>query len=180
MKLSFRYLHALMAVFLVAAVSPSYAFTNTIELSQQKIQDRVDAFFPLTVGDPIFSLRFSQPKVLLDAHNNKIGMHISIEIASNSKAIALGSGELHGRPVYKKEEGGFYLQHPQIRALQMDGLSVRDIRFSLIMDIALASILTEIPIYKLNDNKLRERFAKKRLQSIRVEDGVFLMEFNFD
>jgi len=171
----------LLSFALLGSAQYVFAFSNTIALSKADIQQKIEQFFPVAMGDPIFKLRFSQPHALLGENRNTLGIHITIDATSNGQAVAQGSGRLIGTPFYNKEQATFYLRDPQIQRLEIEGVSPnQDMQFQLLLDVALSTILTEIPIYTLNDKNLRERFAKKRLLAVRVEKQEMLLEFSLD
>ncbi|MDH5216408.1 MAG: DUF1439 domain-containing protein, partial [Gammaproteobacteria bacterium] len=58
--------------------------------------------------------------------------------------------------------------------------STQELQLKLLINLALANVLTDIPIYTLDESKLREKIAKKRLKSAKVVAGKLELEFSLD
>ena len=168
----------LLIALLLCFISPlSLAFSYTMEITEQQLQERVSASMPLTRQEAFISITISNPVIDLIKTSNKIGIQASI------KAIALGTIEgtgqtsIAGSLSYNAKEAAFYMKDIEIIDLHIDQIAPQHIpSIKLSVQKMLNEVLKTQPIYKLNDKKFEEELAKSMLQSIEVKQGKLFLK----
>jgi hypothetical protein len=171
----------LFIVGLFLPICNGFAFTSTITLSESQIQQRVIKAFPINFGNSELSIEFYRPKVILSKDRNQIILRSHAKIAANDEILERSIISFGGKPYYLAGKGEFRLRDLWLRSFETQSLTPQEeIQLTLLVNMALTSVLLDIPIYTLNDNDLREKIARKRLKSAKVVDGALELEFSLD
>lgn len=179
MKLNKTFVLLIIVAFL--PISSALAFTNTITLEQEQIQQRVNKAFPVNFGNQELSIEFYHPKLKLSNDKNQILLTTHAKIVSYDELLEHSTISFGGKPYYYSQNGEFRLRDLWLQAFKAKGLDpAQELQITLLVNLALSSVLVDIPIYTLNDENLRERIAKKRLRSAKVVDGKLELEFSLD
>jgi hypothetical protein len=143
-------------------------YQTDVKVSRDKIQDLLEKKFPIEKDAVLAKLSLHSPKVYFQG-GNAIGMRLQYTAGLLGKQ-AVGEVAFHGPPVYKPEEGAFYLS-----ALTIDEFTINDdslshkeklrARVSSVLD----AVIPHVPLYRLRQQDFKHKLAKLLLKSVRVE-----------
>lgn len=164
----------LLVLFLVSPFVMAYSYT--MEISEQAIQNKISAMMPMERKFLIFSVIISDPKVSLIKDNNKIGVLTNISVITPDGGRNDGRISFTGTLSYNSEQGAFYFYNPVIETLEIDRLPevyAADVR--KITQLAVTNALATYPVYKLQADDLRQKYIKSVLESVIVDGGKLLV-----
>jgi len=172
---------AVVAALLLAGCS------NTIRVSQQEIQQQIDARLPLgtPAGSPI-ALNLQSLQCDLLAANEPVGNNSVNNNALNNNNVALqaqvhfsllgllqfdSQAGLQGRLVYNPDRAAFFIEQPQLTSLDLGQLPVQDKqKLQANLQQLISSMLAVTPVYTLRDNR-----AKDHIDRVEIQDNVMLV-----
>ena len=169
-------LRSVMLIILLSASPFAMAYTYTLEITEQELQNQVAAMMPMERKLFVISVIISDPKVTLIKASNKIGIFVNITVAAPDGAKGTGSVDFTGTLSYVASEAAFYFKNPVIEKLKINNLPeqyVPDIK--QITQLAFTQAMATYPVYTLRDDDLRQKYVKSVLESIAVNDGKLLV-----
>jgi len=144
-------------------------------ISEQQFIDKINEKCPLTKNYLIlFDITLRNPRIDLINGSNRInaGMNVDINftISSNKKIIS-GSVDFSGNLKYENENGEFFLQYLTIDKVEIDGIPEKYIeKTNAALKNALQFYYNKHPVYRLNDNDIKQVVAKALIKSITIND----------
>lgn len=170
----------LLAGFSALALHPACALDYTLELSQEQIQQAVQARMPVKVQQMFSTLTLSNPTVILQENSDRLGVETDLLFNIGGAATGKGRGLIDGNIVFVREKGEFHLTDPQIRSLKIDGVSPQlQEPIRQLADSAAKQALAAKPIYTLDDADLKQKLAKAVLKSVAVQGGKLALFLQF-
>lgn len=162
-----------LTIALLLSSSLSWGFSYTLEMTEQQIQQKIDALMPLKKKQLFFLITLTGAKVDLIEGKNEVSLFSQIQVDAPNNIRATGRAEIGGTLIYKAKEGAFYLHNAVVKTLEVDQLDK-----SLMPTVkqlaqgAISQSLSKHPVYQLNDEDLQQKLAKTTLKSIRVENEI--------
>ncbi|MCC6333504.1 MAG: DUF1439 domain-containing protein [Myxococcales bacterium] len=142
-----------------------------VTLTAAEIERELSRSFPVTREYSVLSVELSNPKVVLKPGSDRIGLKLD---ATAGVAIlkARGTVSVEGRLRYEAEPRLFYLDDPQVVALQLPGLPETQQQQVLdTINVAVRAALPTVPIHRLEQGN-----GKYFLRAVKVEDGRVIAE----
>ncbi|MBL4607223.1 MAG: DUF1439 domain-containing protein [Pseudomonadales bacterium] len=153
---------------------PSY----TIEFGPEVLQKRITGVFPIKVKKFIFVFKVFDPIVVIPPGTvDRIGVEVSLKVSIPGLLKAEGRGLIHGEIDYLGSTGEFFFFDPELKNFEVRGLpksyqeEVRGL-FESIMK----SALSDISIFKFDEDDRKQKIAKRMLKSVKVEDERLKIE----
>jgi hypothetical protein len=145
-----------------------------VKVSRDKIQNLLEKKFPIEKDAVVAKLSLHSPKVFFHG-GNQIGMRLRYDAGMFGKH-AVGEVAFHGPPVYKPEEGAFYLAGLTIDEFTIDddSLSHKEKlrgRVSSVLD----KVIPHVPLYRLRPQDFKHKLAKLLLKQVRVEGEELIL-----
>ena len=97
----------LLTTALLLISSLSWGFSYTLEISEQQIQQKIDALMPLERKKLFFLVTLSDAKVDLVGGKNEISLFTQVRLDAPNNISATGRAEISGTLIYKAKEGAF-------------------------------------------------------------------------
>ncbi len=168
----FRFFPSVIFILLLALSVNVHAISYTIEVSEQELQEKVEAMMPLKKKKLFFLVTLSEPQVELISESNEIGLQAKLSISGPGLSEE-GTANIRGTLEYRPEKGAFYLLDPKIVGLNFDNLSsdMNDLAINLAQK-TIVSAAKKRPVYRFKEDKLKDQMAKALLQSVSVEKGL--------
>jgi hypothetical protein len=118
-------------------------------------------------------VRLHSPTVFFQG--NDLGLRIEYEAALLGKT-ATGQLALHGPPVYRPDEGAFYLSQLSIDEFTVDehSLSHRE-KLREKTTAVLNHVIPHVPLYHLRQQDFKHRLAQLLLKRVRVEGETLVL-----
>jgi len=152
------------------------AFSYTLEIPEQELQQQVSAMMPLIKKTMFATVTLSDPIVDLISKSNEIGFFTHVEVIAPGGLKGSGRGKIQGEVIYKPEQAAFFINNPTIVSLEIDRVPKTVIpTISHVAQVVLFKALSKYPVYKLNDEDVKQKLAKSTLKSISVGDKKLLI-----
>lgn len=143
-------------------------FRPKIKISLAQLQAQLERNFP--IEKPFwqrFWVQLHHPRLQLHPDSNRLtlGCQVSIQLQgeAGSSELVQGMIDLSSGVVYKAEEGRFYLHHPAIHSIEIQGLPYPvTLRAKDMINTLIMGKLTELPVYELSADE-RHHLALKRV-----------------
>lgn len=154
------------------------AFSYTVEISKQIIEEQISLHMPLEKHIPLVSLRLYEPKVNLFAESNEVSLFVNVDVVMLKGFKGTGRGELIGTIDYRPDEGAFYLINPRVVNLNIDRVPPVIVpKITQAATLLLTKSLETYPVYRLNEEDTRQKMAKASLKKVEVADEKLLLTF---
>jgi len=162
---------------LIILFSPlASALSYTLEVSEQEVQQRVAEKMPLEKKWLAFKIILSNPHVDLIKGTKQVGLQVDVAVSGPGHLNGNGQAQASGELQYQADKAEFHLLDPKIISLHIDKVSA-DMQATIqaVAQTALSKALASLPIYRLKDDKLKDKLAKAVLESIEVKNERFLL-----
>ncbi|MBV1874716.1 MAG: DUF1439 domain-containing protein [Gammaproteobacteria bacterium] len=161
----------------IAQYIPSY----TLELKAESLQSKIGEVFPIKVKKFIFVFKITDPVVVIPPDLiDRIGIEVSIRVSIPGLLKAEGRGLVHGEIDYFAESGEFFFFEPTLQKFDIRGLPSRyqeEVRG--LFESIMRSALSDMSVFKFNEEDKKQRIAKRMLKSVRVEDERLKIQVGF-
>jgi hypothetical protein len=164
-------LRTIVSVILLLPFHLAMAYSYTVEITEQALQQRVSAMMPMQKQLLFFSVLISEPKVDLVKGSNRIGIMANIAAVAPDGSKGSGKISLTGDLDYAAGSGSFYLHNPVIETIKVNNVPEQfapDIK--QVAQIILSNAMLNTPVYTLQDNDLRQKHLKSMLESVTIEN----------
>ena len=170
---------ALLATALLFSSQLAMALSYTVQIPEKDLQQMVSAMMPIERKNYLVTVVFSNPEVDLLEGSNKIGVASKIKVAVMGGVQGSGSAKITGSLKYDATKGEFYFNNPKIEHLEINQVPkqfIPDIKN--IAQQLVTQVLAAQPIFKLNDNDVKQKLAKTALQSVSVKNEILFVVLN--
>ena len=121
----------------------------------------------------------SDPDIDLSVGNNEIGIFSHIEVSAPGGIKGSGTAKITGSLSYDPDKGEFFFKDPDIVSFESKDIPPEFLpKAKNIAQIAADQFLSVKPVYKLNDNNMKQKLAKAVLQSVKVDGNQLLVELS--
>ena len=156
----------------------SYIPSYTMEFGAEVLQKRITAVFPLKVKKFIFVFKIFDPIVVIPAETiDRIGVEVSLKVSIPGLLKAEGRGLVHGEIDYLNSTGEFFFFDPELQNFDIRGLPRRyqeEVRG--LFESIMKSALSDISIFKFDEEDKKQKIAKRLLKSVKVENERLKIE----
>lgn len=143
-----------------------------INISKATLQEILETKFPIEKKSKLFSFSLFDPFLTLE--ENRFGINLSFKYNALG-AVNSGSMDIFGDIEYNRENSSFFLRNVEIRNLKLDNNKIKKMTSTAISKV-LNSFFAVNPIYKLQDQGLKEKLARFLLKEIKImEDKVLII-----
>ena len=181
-KDNMKYLISVIILIIGIAAGSYYYFSEklfVIELTEQELQEKFSQSIPYKKNYLfIVDVFLSNPRLELIEESNrvKVGLDVTLNIIINNDPFA-GSIDVSGGVRYSNTNGSFFLDNPQIEALNISGVPAEYTdQASVHLENALSAYYAERPIYTLNNFESDQVLAKMVLKTVEVNDKKLLLK----
>lgn len=159
-------------IYLALLLTTITAQAQDIRFSRDELQQNIASHMPYSQQQSILLLTVSQPDLALVESEQRIKIRAHLQVSTVIGGVGQGWVTLDGKLRYRSEDYSFYIDDLRIIDLDIAGLSPefkpQVTRFT--QDLV-APLITEHPVYTLQDNSMQESLAKMMLRSIAIEDN---------
>lgn len=161
------------------AASAALAFP-TIALTEAELQRRVVERFPVTRALPLGAeLTLSNPVVSLADTSGRLRMLTDAVVSVPGARPLTGQADVSGSVRFDREQGRFLLDEPRLEALQVPGLPQGYAGLARqAANAAVSAAVQSLTLHTLTDEDFAQRYARRFLKSVRVENRKLLLEFD--
>jgi len=155
-----------------------YGKTFTIVIPQEKLQEALDAKFPISKTHlGLLTITYSNPRVILEEGSDRlqVGADAEAVLAMNARR-AKGSARISGTLEYARESGEFLLKDARVESLNIDGLpGAHAEKAREIASAAVKQFLERKPVYKLDQADMKQSLAKLLLKGVKVRNKALVV-----
>jgi hypothetical protein len=170
---------ALLAAALLLSSQLAMALSYTVQIPEKDLQKMVSAMMPIEKKNYLVTVIFSKPKVDLYEGSDKIGVAAKIKAIAVGGVQGTGSAKISGTLKYNASKGEFYFKNPKIEQLEINQVPNQFIpEIKNIAQQLVTQVLATQPIFKLNDNDVKQKLAKSVLQSVAVKNEILFVVLN--
>lgn len=131
---------------------------------------------PLEKKQYFFTVRLSEPKVVLINESNEIGFFMHVDVLAPGRLKGGGRGQISGSVRYEQKTGEFFLDSPRLVGLEIDLLPKKlTPKISKLAELVLAKASSKLPVYKLRDDDPKHQLARSTLKSVKVQDHKLMI-----
>lgn len=177
---------AIVGIVLVVLIAAAvYRLTGegfVIELTEQQIQDKLDAQFPMEKRYLVaLAVTLSDPKVTLVEGSDRIALGIKTTVSAGmlgqSRQFS-GSGMISTGLSYDAATYSFHLKDPTIDELSAEGMPVEHVdRVNTLAAELVRDRLNRMPIYTLQGDDVKQQAARLVLKDLTVRNGKLIIAF---
>lgn len=143
-------------------------------LTRDELQQKIAGHFPKTFSKSMASATISNPQVVLEENDNRVGLLAEVEVKIPIIGTRKGNLGITGKPYLDPERRAVLLLSPKITQLEVPGLEEKwKEPLCKAAEVGLTSLLQAIPIIELDDKELKYRM----INSVKVENGKLLVGF---
>ena len=148
-----------------------FALSYTLTMTEQELQEKVEAMMPFKQTQFFITVTLSDPKVELIKESNEIGVFTHVKVSAPGGIYGKGRGKVTGTLSYDASKGAFFFKNPKIVNLELDQVPKEYVKnIQLIAQVTAAQAMSVYPVYILNDENQSQKFTKSRLESVEVKD----------
>lgn len=157
--------------FLLFLAGCSAPFRTVVTLSEEGIERRVAALFPIRKTAIVATIELNHPRVLFEEGSDRIGIELDA-IATMLEEVCAGKAAVLGRLRYQSETGEFFLVDPEVVRLDIPDLPEEQREpMRIAASTVVAAALPSIPVHRLSDPS-----QKAFIKSVQVKDRRVLVE----
>jgi hypothetical protein len=182
LKKIFFWTAAIMVASLVVAFWAFYGRTFAITIPQAKIQESLDAKFPMSKTYlVVFTLEFSNPLVALEEGADRIRAGVDAEATFKIGGVTCkGTAVISGKLAYDRETGEFRLKDSKVEKLDIKGIPAQYTgKVDEIATVLAKQYLDKKPVYRLEQTDLKRSLARLLLKEVRVENGALVVTMGY-
>ena len=153
----------------------SGTFRKELVFERADLQQKIESRFPLTKKKALISATLSEPTVLLAEGGDRLGIGLAVKVSLPGKNY-YGQVEVDGEIHYNPEEGSFSVMNSRVRKLQSAAIPERyQYIVKGIVDKVAQRYLSEVPVYRLNQEDFEQSLARFALKSVQVREGKLVV-----
>ncbi|HED35710.1 MAG TPA: DUF1439 domain-containing protein [Gammaproteobacteria bacterium] len=169
----------LLAIFLMASTQLAMAFSYTLEISEQDLQEKISKMMPMEKKKYFVTVILSSPEVSLADGNNEIGVFSHVKVIAPGGIQGTGKVSITGSLRYDSDKGEFFFNHPEIVSLEVDDVPEKYLpNIKNIAQSVVGKVLATRPVYKFKDDNLKHKLAKSVLESIKIENRKLFVKLS--
>ena len=155
------------------------ALSYTLTFTEAELQAKLDKLMPLKRKQLFVNIVITEPKLDLIEGANALSILANVQAFAPAGLKGQGKTHIKGTIDYRPEQGEFYLQNPQIIALEIAGVPVQyQKQIKQLAQTTISKALLSQPVYTLKDSDVNEQLAKSTLESVEVKSGKLLVNFS--
>ena len=165
--------------FMVLLMSTTQALAYTVELSEDELQEKIEAKMPLEKTKYLINVVLTEPDVELVEGSDRIGFKCKIMAKLPGGIEATGDAYIDGNISYNSDKGEFHLVDPELKDLNINGVSEKyKEKIRKIVEKVVKKSLAQFPVYRFKDNRLKHKLAKALLDSVVVKNQRLILELS--
>jgi len=157
-------------------------FTRTLVFSRDEVQAKVAQKFPIDREAAVVKLVLTHPDVILSEGSDRIGLKTDAEaklpgggllgMVGIGKTSYKGMIYIDGEVDYDPAAGEFFFTKGKVKELAIEGVPEQlNGPVSELADAAASNNLNKVPLFKLNEQDMKERAAKFFLKKVKIKNG---------
>lgn len=151
-------------------------FSKTISVSQQELQQQLDAMGSLKHQDALISVTVKNPVLELTQGSDKLGLRGNVETVLLGSIRADAVLHVRGNVIYKADQGAFFMSNIEIVSMESAQIPPQQIgNVKRISQGLLNQLLQQQPVYVLKEDNMQEQLAKAMLKEVVINDGKLLL-----
>ena len=147
-----------------------------IELTAADLQQAIERRFPLRKEKYFVELILSDPVIQLQEDTQRVGIAFRALARLPGNIAIEWQGLVDGVLDYRRESGTFYFLDLKLQETDSQGVPVKAKPIQPLVEKVLQRLLTDTPIYQLDDNDVKQAVARLLVKSISVKQDRLVVE----
>lgn len=165
---------------LILTLLAPLASAYEVRLSEQQLQQELDARMPLVQQQGMFTLELNNPQLTLINGEQRLSIRTDALLSTTFGLRSKGKVMLDGKVRYEKSDYSFYIDDPKIRQLSIEGVPPgMEPQLIELAQQALEPSLRGQPVYTLSDQEITESMARMMLKSMTIKDKAVVLDLTF-
>ena len=162
--------------FLLLFTTGVSAFSYTISVSEQALQDHLSAIKPMEKRSHLYRISLSYPQVDLIEGSDRIHFSIQISLSILGAIQSQGLVKVSGKVEYNPETSQFFLIQPTVEAIKIAHMPIATVeKIQAVIQKIVGKALTKVELYQLHDRDVKQKMLKAVLQSVVVSQDEQLL-----
>lgn len=165
---------------LCCSIFSSTLFAYTKTLTEQDLQQHLDAMMPIESTQLFATLKLSEPKIELIEGSDQLAIRANVAVIIANRLQGRGWMRVQGGVDYEAESGRFFFVSPEITDLELERLAEKyQPIVKQLAQTAMTNVTKRYAVYQLKDDDLQQRMAKSVLKSVFIENQRLHLEIGF-
>ncbi|WP_221800001.1 DUF1439 domain-containing protein [Oceanobacter mangrovi] len=165
------------AALAILSLSASLASAYTIELTQQELQQRLEAMMPMHRDRYFMKVTLDEPVLDLAVGDDQLGFAGKVTIEAPGDLGGVVQVKIAGHLMYNPDQGAFFFKKPKIISIDSSAIdSGNTAQVKSVIEPLASKYLERKPVYVLDDEDLKQQLAKATLKSVSVHDNKLVLE----
>ena len=154
------------------------ALTYTKSFTEQELQARLVKMMPIEKQKLMGSVTLNNPVLNLATGHDKLQLTLDLAVTAIGDIKGTGKVTVKSGIQYAQKDGAFYLQAPSLVSFEVNGVpSKLHSKVKGTVEKLLAKALQKRPVYRLDDQDLKQKLVKSTLKDVRIEEQELLLDF---
>ncbi|WP_430461899.1 DUF1439 domain-containing protein [Thalassolituus sp. LLYu03] len=155
---------------ITALLMPLMASAYEVRLSEQQLQQEINARLPVTQQRGLFTLEISNAVLTLIDGEDRLRIQADARLITSFGLQSRGKVTLDGKVRYNNQDYSFYIEDPVIRQISIDGVAPElEPQLIELAQQSLTPALRNQPVYTLSDQEMTQNLARMMLKGMRIE-----------
>ncbi len=147
-----------------------------IVFTADELQAKVDEQFPREKQKFLFTIKLTDPGVLLENASDLLGLKIKTQVSILGANALEGFLFVNGHVDYNPKTAELFMTNPTVQAIEIDGLPEKyKERVEEILATAIEEYLAHLPFYQLKAKDFKQSLASLLLKSVSVKNGKLVV-----
>jgi hypothetical protein len=162
--------------FLLVFATGVSAFSYTLSVSEQALQDHLSAIKPMEKRSHFYRISLSHPQVDLIEGSDRIHFSIQISLSILGAIQSQGLVKVSGKVEYNPETSQFFLIQPTVEAIEIAHIPIATVeKIQAVIQKIVGKALTKVEVFQLHDRDVKQKMLKAVLQSVVVSQDEQLL-----
>jgi len=155
-------------------------FTQNLVLTEQELQQRLNDMTPMQRNTVYANIVLTDAKIDLLESANQLAITAYLDATVLGGLHGSGKVSVQGSLSYNPKEGAFYLHRPKLQDLHIDQLKPEIVaQLKPLIEDVIIQALRNKPIYRLNDEDIRQSLLKATLKDVQIKDNQVRVSLGF-
>jgi hypothetical protein len=169
-------------VLLSAMLCSFYAqgFEQKLQFSEAQLQEKLQVMTPIERQTLFANIVLTDAKLHLLDKENQLSVKAFLDVTAFGGLHGSGHVTVQGSIIYNASEGAFYLDNAKLVQLHVDQLSKETVtQLKPVLQDIISQSLQSQPIYRLQDDDMRQALLKASLKSVEVKQKTLFVTLGF-
>ena len=162
--------------FLLLFATGVSAFSYTVSISEQALQDHLSAIKPMEKRSHLYRIQLSHPQVDLIEGSDRVHFSIKVSLSILGAIQSQGFVKVSGKIEYNPETSQFFLIQPKVEAIEIAHMPIATVeKIQSVIQKVVGTAFAKVKVYQLQDRDVKQKMLKAVLQSVAISQNAQLL-----